>query len=63
MEYNEPVIPRPLWLPTEALQAVIEESSGESAKNHFRRLKQMWGWMMDEDFTEILEYMPRRYSD
>ena len=57
MDYNEPVIPRPLWLPTKALQAIIEESSGESAKNHFRRLKQMWGWMMDEDFTEILEYM------
>jgi len=57
MDYSEPVIPRPLWLSTKTLQAIIEEASGESARNHFRRLKQMWGWMMDENFTEILDYM------
>jgi len=42
--YEKTLIGPPLWLSAETLQAIIEEASGELARNHFRRLSLMGGY-------------------
>jgi len=39
MGYEKTLIGPPLWLSAETLQAIIEEASGELARNHFRHLE------------------------
>jgi len=57
MGYEKTLIGPPLWLSAETLQAIIEEASGELARNHFRRLNLMGGYAPSPQFREIAEYM------
>ena len=47
----------PLWLSADTIQSLIEESSGERARNHFRRLNLMGGYAPSPQFREIAEYV------
>jgi aminopeptidase YwaD len=57
MGYEKTLIGPPLWLSAETLQAIIEEASGELARNHFRRLNLMGGYSPSPQFREIADYM------
>ncbi|MCK4318684.1 hypothetical protein KAW53_07980 [Candidatus Bathyarchaeota archaeon] len=57
MGYEKTLIGPPLWLSAETLQAIIEEASGELARNHFRRLNLMGGYAPSPQFREIADYM------
>ncbi|MCW3978898.1 MAG: M28 family peptidase [Candidatus Bathyarchaeota archaeon] len=57
MSHERALIGPPLWLSAETLHAIIEEASGELARNHFRRLNLMGGYAPSPQFREIAEYM------
>jgi len=54
---NKYLVTPPLWLSVETLQNIIEETSGERARYHFRHLNLMGGYAPSPQIHQIAEYI------